>query len=364
VPGPRNGGLLLGVFELIGHKAHESVHFGVDPASGLNTIVAIHSTVLGPSLGGTRFFPYPDEHAALADVLRLAEGMTYKAAAAGLDQGGGKAVIVGDPEKIASDDLFRAYGRFINGLSGRYITAEDVGTSVADMATVATQTSYVSGLPLEDGGSGDPSPATARGVVASIRAVSGHLWGTDDLDGRTIAIKGVGKVGSTLGGMLAARGAVVVISDVNDSAANAAADRFGAEVVPVQDIHRVDCDIYSPCALGGDLSKTSISELKCAAVVGSANNQLAQGDGDAERLASRGILYAPDFVVSAGGIINIAAESGGYSMERANSMIDNISNTLTEILGAAERLGVTTEVAAKRFAERRIQAASDRGNPS
>jgi len=354
----------VGVFGTIGADTHEEVLFGLDHASGLRTIVAIHNTSLGPALGGTRFYPYQSEEQALIDVLRLSKGMTYKAAAAGLDQGGGKAVIIGDPRERASNDLFRAYGRFIDGLSGRYITAEDVGTSVADMAMVATQTSYVSGLPAEDGGSGDPSPATARGVLVSITAVSNHLWGTDDLDGRRIAIKGVGKVGSALGEMLANRGAEIIVADVNDAAVDAAADQFGAKVVAVQDIHKVDCDIYSPCALGGDLSRTAIAELTCAAVVGSANNQLAQGDADAERLADRGILYAPDFVVSAGGIINIAAENGGYSTERANTMIDNIYTNLTEILGTSDRLGVNTETAAKFFAEKRFQAASDRGEAS
>jgi len=337
------------------------VHFGEDKASGLRAIVAIHSTTLGPSLGGTRFYPYRDEHAALVDVLRLSKGMTYKAAAAGLAQGGGKAVIIGDPAKLANDDLFRAYGRFVDGLAGRYITAEDVGTTVANMEVVATQTSFVSGLPMSNGGSGDPSPATARGVVAAIRAVSDHLWGTDDLHGRRVAIKGVGKVGIALVEMLSARGVELMVADVNEKATDAASRDFGTKVVPVDEIHRIDCDIFSPCALGADLNEISIDQLACAAIVGSANNQLAV-DSDAERIAARGILYAPDFVVNAGGIINIAAEIGGYSTEKSDHMVDKIYDNLTEVLAAAADLGISTEEAAKHVAESRIEAARKQGD--
>lgn len=353
----------MGVFETIGTETHESVHFGEDKASGLKAIVAIHSTALGPSLGGTRFYPYPDEHAALVDVLRLSKGMTYKAAAAGLAQGGGKAVIIGNPAELASNNLFRAYGRFVEGLAGRYITAEDVGTTVANMEVVATQTSFVSGLPVESGGSGDPSPATARGVVAAIRAVSDHLWGTDDLHGRRVAIKGVGKVGIALVEMLAARGVELIVTDVNEKATDTASIEFGAKVVAVDEIHRVDCDIFSPCALGADLNETTIGQLACAAVVGSANNQLAV-DSDADRIAARGILYAPDFVVNAGGIINIAAEVGGYSIEKSDQMVDKIYDNLTEVLAAAVDLGISTEEAAEHVAESRIEAARKQGDVS
>lgn len=353
----------MGVFETIGTETHESVHFGEDKASGLKAIVAIHSTALGPSLGGTRFYPYPDEDTALVDVLRLSKGMTYKAAAAGLAQGGGKAVIIGKPAELASDDLFRAYGQFIDGLAGRYITAEDVGTTVANMEVVATQTSYVSGLPVESGGSGDPSPATARGVVASIRAVANHLWGTDNLAGRRVAIKGVGKVGIALVEMLAARGVELIVADVNAEATDTASREFGAKVVAVDEIHRIDCDIFSPCALGADLNEATIGQLACAAVIGSANNQLAV-DSDADRIAARGILYAPDFVVNAGGIINIAAEVGGYDIERSDQMVDKIYENLTEVLTAAVELGISTEQAAEHVAESRIEAARKQGDVS
>lgn len=350
----------MGVFETIGTETHESVHFGEDKASGLRAIVAIHSTVLGPSLGGTRFYPYPDEQAALVDVLRLSQGMTYKAAAAGLSQGGGKAVIIGDPTELASPELFRAYGRFVNGLAGRYITAEDVGTTVENMEIVATQTSYVSGLPLDVGGSGDPSPATARGVIASIKAVSKHLWGTTDLDGRRVAIKGVGKVGISLTEMLASEGVRLLVADINSEATEMASMRFGAKVVSTDEIHTVECDIFSPCALGADLNRITIPQLACTAVVGSANNQLAIST-DAERLTERGILYAPDFVVNAGGIINIAAETGGYSVGKADRMIDRIYDNLTEVLQASDRLGISTEEAAEHVADARIDKARTQG---
>ncbi len=353
----------MGVFETIGTETHESVHFGVDAATGLEAIVAIHSTVLGPALGGTRFYPYTDDDAALVDVLRLSQGMTYKAAAAGLTQGGGKAVIIGDPTELGSDDLFRSYGKFIDGLAGRYITAEDVGTTVPNMEVVATMTPFVRGLSIETGGSGDPSPGTARGVVAGLSAVSNHLWGTRDLHGRRIAIKGVGKVGYALGRMLTAQGVELVVADVNEIATDAAAHDFGAKVVAVDDIHKVDCDVYSPCALGSDLNRDSIQRLACSAVVGSANNQLAE-PADADRLTARGILYAPDFVVNAGGIINIAAETGGYSIEKSNMMIDRIYDNLTEILTRSDALGVSTEEAAEHLAEARIKAAQRQGEES
>ena len=353
----------MGVFEAIGTDTHESVHFGHDPATGLRSIVAIHSTVLGPGLGGTRFYPYADEDEALTDVLRLSEGMTYKAACAGLDQGGGKAVIIGDPREIGTPALFAAYGRFIDGLAGRYITAEDVGTTVADMEVVKTQTDYVSGLPRASGGSGDPSPATARGVVAAMRAVAERLWGTDDLAGRTVAIKGVGKVGMSLAERLANRGVELVVADVNEAATQQAALNLGAKVVSVDEIHRIECDIFAPCALGADLNPTSIPELGCAAIAGSANNQLESSD-DAEAISDRGILYAPDFVVNAGGIINIAAERGGYDVDRAAIMVDRIHDNLNDIFAAADELGIGTEQAAVRIADERIAAAAAKGAPS
>jgi leucine dehydrogenase len=351
----------VGVFEGIGTEGHESVHYGYHEASGLRVIAAIHSTALGPSLGGTRFYPYADEHDALFDVLRLAKAMTYKAACAGLTQGGGKAVIIGDPKALGSDALFRAYGRFVDGLAGRYITAEDVGTTVANMEVVAQETSHVSGLPRTTGGSGDPSPATARGVVAAMRAVAENLWGSADLQGRTIAIKGVGKVGMSLAERLSEGGCELIVADVDADATDQAAIDLGAKVVTVDEIHRIDADIFAPCALGADLNARSIPELSCAAVAGSANNQLLSRS-DADLLTERGILYAPDFVVNAGGIINIAAEEGGYTSEKAATMVDRIQQNLTEIFDAASAASINTERAAVQIADTRIAAAQGAGS--
>ncbi len=352
----------MGVFDLIGAEEHESIHFGVDHDTGLRSIVAIHSTILGPALGGTRFFDYPNEEAAIVDVLRLSKGMTYKAACAGLPFGGGKAVIIGDPDSLGSDALFHAYGRFVESLGGEYITAEDVGTTVPNMAIVATETTHVSGLSRDVGGSGDPSPATARGVVAALEAVSMHLWNTDDLGGRRIAIKGVGKVGMSLAERLAARSAELVVADIDEQAAHHAEHELGAKVMSVADIHAVDCDIYAPCALGACLNASSIPQLACAAVAGSANNQLAT-DEDGVRLKDRGIVYAPDFVVNAGGIINIAAEQGGYSPTKAAAMIDKVRPNVAEILTKADELDIDTHSAAEYVAEERIaQARTNRSN--
>ena len=347
----------MGVFDTIGTEGHESVHFGADPGTGLQCIVAIHSTALGPALGGTRFYPYRSEHDALVDVLRLSKGMTYKAACAGLALGGGKAVIIGDPAEVASNALFEAYGRFVDGLGGQYVTAEDVGTTVANMEIVATRTTYVHGLSIEHNGSGDPSPATARGVVAAQKAVATMLWGSKDLTGKRVAIKGVGKVGMALAEKLHHLGAELIVADVNTGATDTAATNFGAKVVDVDEIHQVECEIFAPCALGGDLNDRTIPELRCTAIAGSANNQLAT-EQDGNRLRSAGVLYAPDFVINAGGIINIAAEEGGYSLEKAASMVDRIFDNLTEILTTAERLDIGTHVAAGHVAEERIAAAA------
>lgn len=350
----------MGVFATIGSETHESVHFAHDTVTGLRSIIAIHSTVLGPSLGGTRFYPYESEHDALVDVLRLSKAMTYKAACAGLAQGGGKGVIIGDPKSLGTPELYASYGRFVDGLAGRYITAEDVGTTVAAMEIVAKQTSHVTGLPRSRGGSGDPSPATARGVLVAMHSVAERLWGSNDLRGRTIAIKGIGKVGLSLAERLHDLGAELVVADVDASATDRASRDLSAKVVPVEDIHAVACDIFAPCALGGDLDEQRIPELVCGAVAGSANNQLATPE-DADRLAAAGILYAPDFVVNAGGVINIAAEQGGYDPVRAAFMVDRIGDNLTEIFDMADRLVISTERAAEQMAEERIAAAAAGG---
>jgi len=343
----------LGVFEAIASDTHEEVLYGYDPASGLKAIIAIHSTALGPALGGTRFFPYESEDDALRDVLRLAKGMTYKSAAAGLDLGGGKAVIIGDPTQLRSERLLRSFGRLIDSLGGRYVTAEDVGTTVEDMIVIETETKWVTGLPEAHGGSGDPSPATARGVLAAMRAASEFLWATDDLADRVVAIQGVGKVGSNLVERLTKAGAKTVIADVDEDSVNEIASAHGSRVIGVEEIFSVECDIFSPCAMGGALTVDTVGSLNCAAVVGSANNQL-DSEAQAAQLADREILYVPDFVANAGGIINIANEFHGYDWRRAATAIDRIHDNVARVLAAAIERGINPNIAAVEVAQERI----------
>jgi leucine dehydrogenase len=318
-------------------------------------VIAVHSTALGPALGGTRFKPYASEDEALHDVLRLSRGMTYKNAAAGLDLGGGKAVIIGDPRQLRSELLFRVYGRFVDGLAGRYYTAEDVGTTTDDMVVIRKETRYVTGTPTSHGGSGDPSPATALGVLHAMGAVAERLWGDDDLSGRHVVISGVGKVGSALAGHLGSAGTKVSVADVDGDRVSAVAAAIGADIVTPDEAHAVPCDLFSPCALGAVLTAATIPHLRCAAVVGSANNQLRE-EVDAERLRDAGVLYVPDFVASAGGVINIADELQGYDPERARHAIGAIRATTAAVLATADADGITTEAAAHRVAQRRIDA--------
>ncbi len=345
----------MNVFDRIGVDDYEQVVFCQDRASGLRAIVAVHSTRLGPALGGTRFYPYASEDEGLEDVLRLARGMTYKAAVAGLDLGGGKAVVFGNPATDKSEALLRAYGRYVDALGGRYITAEDVGTTQPDMDMVRRETRYVTGVSTELGGSGDPSAATAYGVLWAMKATARRLWGQTSLEGRHVAVAGVGKVGGSLVRHLMEEAAKVTVADVTPSAVERAVDQFDVSVAPVDKIHAVECDIYSPCALGGALNVGTIPELRCAAVVGSANNQLADASS-AGMLAEAGVVYAPDFVVNAGGLINIAEElaPGGYHQERAYAAVQRIFDTTASVLNQAQAEGISTAEAADRVAERRI----------
>ena len=330
-----------------------------DTATGLKAIIAIHSTVLGPSLGGTRWKTYESTNEALTDVLRLSRAMTYKSAAAGLDLGGGKAVIVGDPAKDRSEEFLRTYARFVHSLSGRYITAEDVGTTMTDMDFMTTETPYVAGISEALGGSGDPSPVTSVGVLSAIKAAAAHIWGSTDLAGRHICVSGVGKVGSALARHLAEEGARLTVADiVTESAARVAAET-GADVVDVEKAHAVACDIFSPCALGAILNDVTIPELSCRAVAGAANNQLARPD-HADALKAAGILYVPDYIGNAGGVINIACEAapGGYKAEDARRRVaENVFASTTDVLQIAERESITTAAAADRRAEARLEAA-------
>jgi leucine dehydrogenase len=347
----------MGVFEHINGDGYEQVVFCTDDQSGLRAIIAIHSTALGPALGGTRFYPYETEDQALVDVLRLAKGMTYKAAAAGLDLGGGKAVIIGDPKRIKTEELLRAYGRFVETLGGRYITAEDVGTALEDMDTVRRESRWVTGCSHTYGGSGDPSPVTAYGVLQGIKACVLEVFGSPELKGRTVALQGVGKVGYALCGHLVEEGAKVTIGDIDlDNLARAVAD-FGVETTPLDGIHTLETDIFAPCALGGGINDDTISELRCKIIAGPANNQLAT-EAHGDKLRDLGILYAPDFVINAGGLINVEDELRGYDRERALKKVEGIYRALQLIFAMSNERGISTSRAALEHAEQRIRKIS------
>ncbi len=348
----------MGVFSLVAETGHEQVLYGHDPKSGLRTIIAIHSTALGPALGGTRFYPYDTEEQALRDALRLSRGMTLKAAAAGLDLGGGKAVIIGDPRRDKNERLWRAYGRMVDSLNGRYITAEDVGTTAQDLAMVRRETRWASGVPVEEGGSGDPSPATAIGLLAAIKAIAEFLWGSPDLAGRRVAIQGVGKVGYYFTRLLVDEEVEVLITDVYEPAVKKTVKDFGVEAVGLDEIMTVECDVFAPCALGGILNEESIPKLNCAVVAGCANNQLEREE-DAALLADRGILYGPDFLVNAGGLINISEELIGYSEQRAMHHVDAIGQRTLGVLRTAQERGIMPQEAAMQLALERIETISD-----
>ncbi|MFI2648618.1 Glu/Leu/Phe/Val dehydrogenase [Micromonospora fulviviridis] len=338
-----------------GSTGHEQVVFCQDKQSGLKAIIGIYSTALGPALGGTRFYPYASEEEALADVLDLSRGMAYKNALAGLDLGGGKAVIWGDPEQIKSEALLRAYGRFVESLAGRYYTACDVGTYVADMDVIARETSYVTGRSVEHGGAGDSSVLTAWGVFQGMRAAAEHVWGTPTLAGRRVGVAGLGKVGKYLTGHLLEDGAEVVATDVNPKALEWVRAAH-PQVTLVDDTAALvasDIDVYAPCALGGALNDDTVPVLRAKVVAGAANNQLAHA-GIEKILADRGILYAPDYVVNAGGVIQVADEIEGFNFERAKLRATRIFDTTREILRLADDEGVPPAVAADRLAERRM----------
>jgi len=346
--------------DLLEHElGHEQVVFATDPASGLRAIIAIHSTVLGPSLGGTRFYPYPSTAAALADVLALSRGMSYKAAVTGLDLGGGKAVIIGDPAKAKTEALLRAYGRFVESLGGRYVTACDVGTFSEDMDVVARESAHVTGRTEAHGGAGDSSVLTAYGVFCGLRAAAESVWGDADpaavLDGRTVGVAGVGKVGRHLVGHLVEAGADVVITDVTPAAIDRVRDQYpSVRVVESTDVLVASpLDIYAPCALGGALTDAVVGELGARIVCGAANNQLAH-PGVEKLVEDRGIVYAPDYVVNAGGLIQVADELEGFSFARARQRAAGIYETTRTVLERAKTDGVPTATAADRMAEQRM----------
>jgi valine dehydrogenase (NAD+) len=346
---------VFGAGQADGEPGHEQVVYCQDEPSGLRAIIAIYSTALGPALGGTRFYPYADESAALADVLNLSRAMAYKNALAGLDLGGGKAVIIGDPAKMKSEALLRAYGRFVESLNGRYITACDIGTYSEDMDIVARESRFVTGRTVPNGGAGDSSVLTAFGVFQGMRAAAEHVWGSTSLDGKVVGVEGVGKVGHRLVDHLISDGAQVVIYDTSD----VALERVRAEhpEVTVAD-SRADLvgsrlDVYSPCALGGAIDDQTVEVLTAKIICGGANNQLAH-PGVEKMLANLGIVYAPDYLVNAGGVIQVADELHGFSFERAKARAAQILGTTRQILAMADADGVPPAVAADRLAELRI----------
>lgn len=334
---------------------HEQVVFCEDTQSGLRAIIAIYSTALGPALGGTRFYPYRSEAEALHDVLELSRGMAYKNALAGLDLGGGKAVIWGDPAKDKTEPLLRAYGRFVQSLGGRYITACDVGTYVADMDIVAKETRFVTGRSVEHGGAGDSSILTAWGVYQGMRAAAEHMWGTPSLDGRTVGIAGIGKVGKHLVEHLVAEDARVMVTDISAAAVDwVRSNHPGVRVISDEtELITGDIDVYAPCALGGALNDDTVPMLRAKVVCGAANNQLAH-PGIEKVLEDHGILYAPDYVVNSGGVIQVADEIEGFNFERAKSRASQIFDITRQILQLAAAEGVPPAVAADRLAERRM----------
>ncbi|MGN6130513.1 MAG: Glu/Leu/Phe/Val dehydrogenase dimerization domain-containing protein [Nocardioidaceae bacterium] len=342
-----------GVFDLA--SRHEQVVYCHDETTGLKAIIAIYSTALGPALGGTRFYPYASEQDALEDVLNLSKGMAYKAALAGLDLGGGKAVIIGDPAAIKTEALLRAYGRFVQSLHGRYATACDVGTYSEDMDQIARECAYVTGRTVAHGGAGDSSVLTAFGVFQGMRAAAQATWGAPTLHGRTVGVSGVGKVGHHLVRHLVEDGASVVVTDVSDDAvARVCAEHPDVQAVPDTDaLVDESLDVYAPCALGGALTDEVVATLRAKVVCGAANNQLAHA-GIEKQLQDRGILYAPDYMVNAGGLIQVADELEGFSFERAKQRAEKIFGTTQQVFDLAAEEGVPPAVAADRLAERRM----------
>jgi leucine dehydrogenase len=334
---------------------HEQVLVCNDNETGLKAVIAIHNSVLGPGLGGTRMWKYENESDAIKDVLRLSRGMTYKASISGLNLGGAKAVIFGDAKTDKSEALMRRFGRFVNNLGGKYITAEDVGTTTRDMEYVAMETKHVVGLPESRGGGGDPSPVTAYGVYMGIKASAKKAWGSDSLAGKKVAVLGVGKVGTNLCKYLNKDGATIFVSDINTIALKNVADKYKANVVSGEELLTMDCDIFAPCALGGILNDETIRSLKTEIVAGAANNQLAIEGIHGPMLRDRGILYAPDFLINAGGLINVYSEHTGYNRENAIRDTEMIYNTVLDIYNRSESMNIHTQEAATQLAIKRIE---------
>jgi leucine dehydrogenase len=347
------------IFQQMADGSYEELIFAYDRPSGLKAIIAIHDTTLGPALGGCRMFPYESEADAIRDVLRLSKGMTYKAAAAGLNLGGGKSVIIGDPKKHKSEALLRAFGRAIEGLNGRYITAEDVGTGVSDMEHIRVETQYVTGLTKVKGGSGDPSPVTAYGTYKGLKACANAVFETPSLRNRKVAVQGAGHVGYHLIKSLTEEGARVTVCDIDEEALAKVRDDFGATVVGVDEIYDVDMDIFAPCAMGAIINDDTLGRLKCKVIAGAANNQLEDEEKHGNALHNMGICYAPDFVINAGGLMNVYEELEGYNRERALQKVSQLYDAIGEIIELSKEQDIPTYKAANTVAEKRIALIRD-----
>ncbi len=346
----------MSVFDQVTNMGHEQVVYCYDEATGLKAIIGIHNTVLGPALGGTRIWHYKSEEAALKDVLRLSRGMTFKNAISGLNLGGGKAVIIGDAAQIKSEALFRRFGRFVESLSGRYITAEDVNMKTTDIEYVSMETKNVAGLPEVLGGGGDPSPVTAFGTYMGMKASVKKAFGNDSLDGKKIGVQGVGQVGMYLVEYLKKENAKIFISDINQEKLKAVSKANGAVVVSEHEFYDLDMDIYAPCALGATINDDTLERLKCKVIAGAANNQLADEKKHGMLLGEKGILYAPDFLINAGGVMNCYAEYvGGYKREKVYNQAEKIYDITTNILETASKDKITTHEAALALALKRIK---------
>jgi leucine dehydrogenase len=343
------------VFSKLEKCGHQEVIYCSDPDTGLRAIIAIHDTTLGPALGGTRMFAYKTETEALNDVLRLSRSMTYKAAITGLNLGGGKAVIIGDSRLHKSEAMMRRFGRFIENLNGSFITAEDIGMSPKDMEYIRMETKHVTGIPESIGGSGDPSPVTARGVFMGIKASVKEFFGNDSLAGKSVAVQGIGHVGETLVGLLRNENAKVYVSDINEERLGQIAQKYGAEAISTNKLFDLDIDIYSPCALGATVNTETINRLKCSIIAGSANNQLADEEVHGKMLLEKGILYAPDYLINAGGLINCYSEIAGFNKKKTLQMTENIYEATRRVLKKSKEENIPTNEAANRIAERRIE---------
>lgn len=344
----------MNYFDYMEKYDYEQLILCQDKASGLKAIIAIHDTTLGPALGGSRMWTYNHESEAIEDALRLARGMTYKAAAAGLNLGGGKTVIIGDPKKDKNEAMFRALGRYIQSLNGRYITAEDVGTTVADMDLIHEETDYVTGISPAFGSSGNPSPVTAYGVYVGMKATAKQAFGNDSLEGKTIAIQGVGNVSYNLCRYLHEEGAQLIVTDINKESVKRAVEEFGAKAVEVNEIYSVDCDIFSPNALGAVINDETIPQIKARVIAGAANNVLRE-ERHGDLIHELGFYYAPDYVINAGGLINVADELLGYNRERALKKVEGIYQNIEKVFEISKRDNIPTYMAADRMAEERIE---------